>query len=246
MNEIYKKTFTLTKNLYDRTDTLKPSSIFDLSQEISGNHADILGCGFIDFISKGLIWVIVRNYVEFIKPIRHHSSLNLETYLLKPRFVEFPREVRFYDENNDLLAISKSIWMILDTKNFDIMTPDIFNNIDYSVVPTYFNNRLKKLPLIDKEKLSFNKEFYVTYSMLDHNGHLNNTHYLDFFLDVFMPSKDIKSLQIEYVKQGFLGDKIALFTYKENGKDYLYGYKDKDLIFYMEVSYMEENQNENK
>ena len=244
MNEIFKKTFTLTNNLYDRTDTLKPSSIFDLSQEISGDHADILHCGFTEFIAKGYIWVIVRNYVEFIKPIKHVSSLDLETYLTKPRFVEYPREVCFYSKEG-LVAITKSIWMILDYKTFNVVTPELFNDIDYSKIHPYFTTRLKKLSLIPKEKLEFCKDIIVTYSMLDHNGHLNNTHYLDFYLDVYQPSKYIKSLQVEYIKQGFLNDKISLYRYSENEKDYLYGYRNEDLIFYMKVEYFRGEQNEN-
>ena len=153
MNEIFKKTFTLTNNLYDRTDTLKPSSIFDLSQEISGDHADILHCGFTEFIAKGYIWVIVRNYVEFIKPIKHVSSLDLETYLTKPRFVEYPREVCFYSKEG-LVAITKSIWMILDYKTFNVVTPELFNDIDYSKIEHISSETKEKLAKIQPKTLA--------------------------------------------------------------------------------------------
>ena len=72
--------------------------------------------------------------------------------------------------------------------------------------------------------------------MLDHNGHLNNTRYLDFYLDVFKPEKSPKILQVEYTKQSFLGDKLKLFEYENEDKKYLYGYKDDELRFYLECT----------
>lgn len=237
MNEKLNKTFTITNNLYDTNDILKPSSVFDLSQEISGDHANLLKCGFNEFIAQDLIWVVVRNYLEIIEPIKFHSKLKLETYPLPTRFVEYPREVKYFDEGGKLLAVSKSIWMILNVKNFEIQTPHLFDNLDLNLNEPYFKTRIKKLPIIKKENLIHSKNVEVTFSMLDHNGHLNNTRYLDMFLDVFEPDNYIKSVQVEYVKQSFLRDVLSLYKYEDGEDKYLYGYKDDELRFYMKVTF---------
>ena len=234
MNEKYKRTFTLTNNLFDTTDHLKLSSVMDLSQEISGNHADVLGCGFNEFIAKNYIWVITRNYIEFLKPIKYIKNITLETYPTKQRFVEYPREVKFYDEKGELLCVSKSIWMVLNLHNFEIETPNLFDGLDQSLIHPYFENRIRKLPIEKRENLHFLKEVEVSYSMLDHNGHMNNTHYLDWFLDIYKVS-NIKTAQVEYVKQSFLGEKLFLYGNKNGNLISLYGYHQDELRFYMQV-----------
>ena len=243
MNEKFKRTFTLTNNLFDTTDTLKLSGVLDLAQEISGNHADILGCGFNEFIAKNYIWIIARNYIEFIKPIKYIKSIILETYPTKQRFVEYPREVKFYDEKEELLCVSKSIWMVLNLKDFGVETPSLFEGLDLDLVNPYFEGRVKKLPIEPRENLNFLKEVEVTYSMLDHNGHMNNTLYLDWFLDIYK-TQNIKTVQVEYVRQSFLGNKLWLYGSKHGNLISLYGYHQDELRFYMQVR-IEDLVNEN-
>lgn len=238
MNEKYKRTFTLTNNLFDTTDHLKLSSVMDLSQEISGNHADILGCGFNEFIAKNFIWVITRNYIEFLKPIEYIKNIVVETYPTKQRFVEYPREVKFYNEKGELLCVSKSIWMVLNLKDFEIETPSLFEGLNQDLITPYFKDRIKKLPIEPRENLGFLKEVEVTYSMLDHNGHMNNTHYLDWFLDIYKTSR-VKKVQVEYVKQSFLGEKIFLYGSKNGNLISLYGYHQDELRFYMQAEFEE-------
>ena len=84
---------------------------------------------------------------------------------------------------------------------------------------------------------------YVTYSMLDHNGHMNNTHYLDWFLDIYK-TQNIKTVQVEYVRQSFLGNKLWLYGSKHGNLISLYGYHQDELRFYMQVR-IEDLVNEN-
>lgn len=235
MNEVFSKKFTTTYNLFDKYDILKLTGMLDLSQEISSDHAAILGCGYDDLIKEDLIWVVVRTYVEIYKPIKYNEYITLKTYPLKPRFIEYNRDVVFYDENDEVVAIIKSIWMILNLKNFEIETPKLYENIDFSAVRPILDFRVKKLPVIDKNLLKFEKEVEVTYSMLDHNGHMNNTRYVDFFYDIYRPKGLISKFQIEYIKQSFEGEKISLYSYVINEKHYLFGYNDNDLKFYLEA-----------
>ncbi len=239
MNESYERLFTLTNNLFDTTDHLKLSSILDFSQEISGNHADILGSGYDDFIKNNLIWIVARNHIKFIKPISYMHNLKVITQPLSQRFVEYPREVLIYDENNELLCVIKTVWMVLNNKTFSVETPYIYQNIDFNNINFYDDSRLRKLAQINKDNLKFERTIIVTYSMLDHNGHMNNTHYLDLYLDVFKKENDIDSIQIEYVKQAFLNDNISIYSFRDDSFNYLYGYIENDLCFYIHAKIKE-------
>lgn len=237
MKNVFEKTYSITTNMLDKNDYLKPSSIVDLAQHAAGLHADLLKIGFNDFVGKGYYWVIVRNYFEILKYIKNPNEVKVVTYPLKSRFVEIPRDVEIFC-NGELIVKLRMIWMILDYVNKSIVGTDIVKDI-YSDKPELFNERIRKLVVTNKEKLSFIKKQTVTYSMLDHNGHMNNTRYLDLFIDVFKEydSKSITSIQIEYIRQCYLGEELSLYSYKEDTNCYLYGYSNNELRFYLKATY---------
>ena len=237
MQKTYRKTYQITTNMLDCHDCLKMSTLLDVAQEVAGDHAEELGCGFETMIKQDLIWVIVRNYVEIIKKPINFKEIEVVTYPLKPRFVEFNRETEFY-HNGELFAVSRSTWMVINIKDFSVKAPDFFKGFDDDL--GYFKRRIRKLPVIEKSQLQKVKEVEVLYSMLDHNGHMNNTKYVDFYLDIFRPEFSVKTLQIEYIKQSFLDDKLSLYIKENEGKRYLSGYKDDELKFYMECEEFKE------
>ena len=233
METRFKKSYQITTNMFDKNDIIKVSTLLDIAQEIAGQHAEILGCGFKAMIEKNLIWVIVRNYIEIYKTPKNFFDIDVVTYPLKPRFVEFNRDTEFYHDG-ELFAACRSTWMVINIKDYKVEAPDFFK--DLTDADGFFKRRIKKLALIDKSLLKEARDQEVLFSMLDHNGHLNNTRYLDFYLDVFKPEKSPKILQVEYTKQSFLGDKLKLFEYENEDKKYLYGYKDDELRFYLECT----------
>ncbi len=237
MQKTYRKTYQITTNMLDCHDCLKMSTLLDVAQEVAGDHAEELGCGFETMIKQDLIWVIVRNYVEIIKKPINFKEIEVVTYPLKPRFVEFNRETEFYHDG-ELFAVSRSTWMVINIKDFSVKAPDFFKGFDDDL--GYFKRRIRKLPVVDKSQLQQVKEVDVLYSMLDHNGHMNNTKYVDFYLDIFRPEFSVKTLQIEYIKQSFLDDKLSLYIKENEGKRYLSGYKDDELKFYMECEEFKE------
>lgn len=237
MQKTYRKTYQITTNMLDCHDCLKMSTLLDVAQEVAGDHAEELGCGFETMIKQDLIWVIVRNYVEIIKKPINFKEIEVVTYPLKPRFVEFNRETEFYHDGV-LFAVSRSTWMVINIKDFSVKAPDFFKGFDDDL--GYFKRRIRKLPVIEKSQLQKVKEVDVLYSMLDHNGHMNNTKYVDFYLDIFRPEFSVKTLQIEYIKQSFLDDKLSLYIKENEGKRYLSGYKDDELKFYMECEEFKE------
>lgn len=230
----FSKKFTVTNNLLTTYDYLKPSAILDYAQEIAGNHADELGVGFNEFIKNDLIWIIVRNKVQILKTVKQIKETKVDSFITKPRLFELPRDYVFYHNDEEIIH-ARSIWVIFNLKEKRVVVPT-----DYKVLFTEDEGlfpRIKKLPIIQKDNLHYEKDFVVPYSYLDHNGHMNNTHYLDLFLDIFKPQDNeiIKEFQVEYISQCYLGDTLSLYSYVIENKKYLYGYCKDELKFYLEV-----------
>ena len=229
----YKETFRITTNMLDCNDSLKLSEILDIAQNIAGDHAEHLGIGFTPFINKGWIWVVVRNRVEIVKDIKSIKEIEAETYAINPRFIEFPREI-ILRSNGEEFAKIEQVWMILNINTKQLVGPKELEEF-HSSKPPLFASRTKKLPLIPKEQLKFNSKFVVPYSMIDHNKHLNNTRYLDLYLNLYK-NDNFVSFQAEYINQAFLDDELSLYTFKNDKQNYFYVYKDDTLIFYCLVN----------
>lgn len=231
------KTFTITNNYLDRYDHLKPSAILDLCQEIASNNADLLHVGFDDVYSKGIIWVVVRNYVEILKPYVNPKEVKIKTDIAQTRAFQCPRDYVLYVGDEEIIR-ARSIWMMYDLKTQKVVDPIIFDTLKTNEEGLY--KRIKKLDHFEKSELEFIKEIDVPFTYLDHNGHMNNTHYLDLFLDVYEPKKEeiIKSFQVEYVEQCFLDEKLSLYKKEIDGSYYLYGYSGDHLKFYLKVDFV--------
>ena len=64
--ETYSKAFTVTNNMLDAFDNLMMSSILDISQEIAGDHANLLHVGFDEFIKRVRRWKHVIRCLTFL------------------------------------------------------------------------------------------------------------------------------------------------------------------------------------
>ncbi len=232
------KEVTVTVNDLDGYDYLKPSAILDFAQLVASKHAESLGLGFNDLIKKDLIWVVVRNYFEVIKPTLNPDSLKVMTYPTKNKFVEYPRNYIFYNENNEEIIKGKSIWMIYNIKTKEVIM-DNFKELENNDLKDVFDFRIKKLPTLDQKDLDYVKDVMITQSMCDHNKHLNNTKSLDFYIDIYEPKENeiVKKFQIEYIKQVYKGDLVSLYKIRKDNLNYLYGYRKSEVVFCIMIEY---------
>lgn len=231
----FKKNYTIRINDLDRYDRLKPSAILDISQDLASKHADSLHVGYDDLIKKDLARMVVRTKFKIYKDTNNIELVKGETFPLKYRFVEQPREYILKDVNEEIIAKGESIWIVLDLKSKKMDVPDfkIYEDLDTSV----FNERVKKLNKIERNEENLSRKIEVTSSLIDHNGHLNNSHALDFFLDSvnLKENERISSFQIEYLSQAFLGDILSIYIYRNSDIISCFAYKENELKFYMEV-----------
>ena len=80
----------------------------------------------------------------------------------------------------------------------------------------------------------------VRYSDIDLNGHLNNTKYIEYILDMknssFYKKKEIVSILINYEKELMDGDVVSLYSNEEN-PEYIIGKVEDKNIFEVLITY---------
>ena len=219
MSETYSKRFILTTNSYDCYDRIKPSTLADLMQNTGGEHADLLHVGFSDLIKKDLIWVIVRNHMEITSYKKNIREVEVFTTIAKPRLFECPRDFIIKDvDTGEVIAKSRTVWVIYNYKTKQVVDPKPFEGL--VTENKGICERVKRLPKTNEKEYEYIKDFVVSFSMIDHNKHMNNTRCLDIFLDVarLPENKVISSLQVEYELQAYLDNLLSIYKKIDGNK----------------------------
>lgn len=231
--KIFTKTYSYTVNCRDCYDNFSVVSILNFFQDIASKHVEKWECGFDDLIKKGYIWVLVRTKFDVLKnPNVKDNLVTVETWERNRSRADFTRDYIIYSENKEKLIIGTSKWCLLDINTRRVLpTKLIQDTLTYKEKYNY-EEELKKLTF---SKIETNDVFEekVTFTKVDHNGHMNNTHYAEFILDAIRLKQNeiIESFQIDYLKEAFLDDIISLKTERVGNEIFVEGYRDTDLLF---------------
>lgn len=212
MNEFIQK-IEFDVNSCDALGRIKPSAYFDIFQNAASLHADKLGVGYDELIKRDIVWMLVRCRYDVIKDPVFEQEAAIKTYPLPPRGIEFDREYLITDLSGGTLVSGVSKWCLCNYKTRKLVAcRDVkYNNAEY-VENRQYENGLKKISDFPADDFkTFVSRTYFT--DLDHNGHVNNTRYLDFILNAVYEevTKDIKYLEIDYISEMVCGEEFTIY-----------------------------------
>ena len=211
MEAVYTQTFQLTDLHLDRFRRLKSSVLLYFIQEVSGHHAARLGAGWEALAQKNLFWAIIRHHVEIFRMPEGEQTITLRTWPMPTTRVAYPRATEGYDENGNLLFRSHAIWVLMDRTSRAMVLP---GKSGVEVPGTLQGTEIPAPGSIRERELPNGTAWQVGYSLLDRNGHMNNTRYLD-WVDDLLPSEFhrehiLARLQICYLAEAKEGQQIHL------------------------------------
>lgn len=184
MELIYQKKFTLTDLHVDPFLRLKPSVLLYLVQEVAADHAGALGSGWEELQEKQLFWAVLRHHVQITRLPVCGETITVETWPQPATRAAYPRSTIAYDGQGQELFRTTALWVLMDTRTRAMVLPGK-SGVD---VPGTLRGLEAKAPgSIPPKALPNQCRKPVTYSLLDRNGHMNNTRYLD-WVDELMES----------------------------------------------------------
>lgn len=235
---MYQKKYKLGPSDVDSSLELKISSLFLMMQDIAIEHAELLGIGKSNTLDNGLFWVITRYSVSVIKNPRYLETITIVTYPGDDKKFLFPRYFEIRSESGEVLIRASSIWCVLNKSDHKISL-DPFNG---KKLPCEHLDNEEPLPtkvLPDDAKEVVEKRL-VRYSETDLNGHLNNTKYIEYILDLhpfeFYQKNRVVHITINYEKEILAGDVVTLSSNHKN-PEYINGSVGDKSIFEAEVKF---------
>ena len=212
MNEsVYRRTFTLDNVHLDRFGRLKSAFLLYFVQEVSADHASALGASWEDLAQKNLFWAIIRHRIDITRMPTAGETLTLETWPMPTTRTAYPRATVAYDEKGQEVFRSVALWVLMDKNTRAMVLPaksgvtvpgfqrDIQLEMPGSLPPVALENQVLR---------------QVGFSLLDRNGHMNNTRYLD-WIDDLLPSSfhrdhPLRELTVCYLAEAREGQQIEL------------------------------------
>ncbi len=209
MTPIFETRFTLEHIHVDCFGYAKPSVLLYMAQEAAGAHCELLN---VDRSHLGnLFWAITRTRVQVTRLPRLGQTVTVKTWPMPTTRVAYPRSVVAYDANGQELFRSISLWVLMDENTRSMVLP---GRSGVLVDGTLTGLEIAVPHAIAARPMANTCRKQVTYSLLDQNGHMNNTRYMD-WLDDLLPSgfhKDhkVQEFTLCYMSEAREGDRVDL------------------------------------
>jgi acyl-ACP thioesterase len=213
---------------------LGPGDLFRLIQEVSAAHCRTLGYGEPVMEEKGLMWVIVRHGVELQRSPVPGELLCFRTWPGPTRHGMCPRWYRIEDAAGALVISGCAIWSVVDRRSRKMVVP-AERGVEIPAQVTGLESRRPAAP--GKLPLTESAEFRVDASVLDENGHMNNTRYYDLAEGCLgTRGRALAGACAEYLAEAREGDLLRLQWGREGDRFFLAGELDGPA-FRMELRY---------
>jgi acyl-ACP thioesterase len=211
---VYQKKFPMS----GLSGQVRPGDLAREMEKITEEHLGILGLSRDRLKAEGKIWVIAWTQIHISRLPALGEQVILRIWPGKMKAMMQVRKYAFYTAAGEPLACAASIFVMMDANTRGFAAP---------------SEILKYLPVVELPgepdlppmRLNFPSELgqtmtrTVAHEEIDLNGHLNNTHYLD-WADGLMGEKTPTSLWVQYVKELMEGQEVTLRY--ELGKDGLH------------------------
>lgn len=195
-------------------------------EDIAGIHSNIAGFGLNDIKQTGYTWILLNWKVKIIKRPKYGDTILVKTWARDiERFFTY-RDFEVYNNNNELIAIATSKWVLMDAKTMSLtkITDEVMEHYNMETKKV-FNNEP------EPSKISIPKDFssVVNYTVqrkdIDINKHVHNVYYLDIAYEALpqdvYDNISFNSFEIMYKKETKLGETIKCFYTKIDKSHYI-------------------------
>jgi medium-chain acyl-[acyl-carrier-protein] hydrolase len=191
---------------------LKYTELCNLLQLTAAAHSEIGGISFTDMQEFSQAWVLSRMRVEITELPKWRDVVTVKTWI---NSLENSRSIRALEMyvNGKKIVGSETFWVVFNTK---IRRPEPLV-LPYQHFELYPESRatvlsFSKINIAHEKEILFERTVFL--SDLDIVNHVNNVKYLEWCLDFVdenkILSQEIKSFEMNFLKELALKDKVVI------------------------------------
>lgn len=190
-------------------------------------HAKARGFGMHDVNSENFTWVLSRLTIEMNEMPNVWDNIKVTTWIENIYRLFTNRNFSITGDDGKVYGYARSIWALIDYKTREPQNLESLYSENFSIYldpdnpcPIVPQSRIK--PLEDKLHV---KDIETEYTDIDQNGHLNSIKYIEHLMNLYPISfydngSNLKRVEIAYMSEGYIGDKLSLF--KRSVEDGMY------------------------
>ena len=203
MSKIYEKIYEVEYRDTNPRRTCKFSSYMEFMSDIAFKHDASLGLSISDLLETNHTWVVFDYKIKTFKETNYQDKLRVTTYIKTFKKYFAVRVFEIYNNKNELVLQSESLAFFIDMIKVKPSTiPDYYYD-KYQICEEDKNIKIEKLKLKKPERIDIEKKFEVRYSDIDTNGHVNNTKYMEWALEI-VPRDIILNYKMSRIKVNFI------------------------------------------
>ena len=219
---------------------LDTSKLFWFLQEAAAEHSTLLGYGEADMRALGVMWVVVRYFVQAERWPKGGETLCIHTWPGTVRHGFCPRFYVIRDAAGEKILTGSCLWAVVDRESRQMVIPHE-RGVDIEPLVTGEEARLPvtiRRPVTDRET-----SFTVPASYLDTNGHMNNTRYFDLAeqcAGVSARQRGLREVSVEYLNEALCGESMAVRWGMDGDRCTVIGEAADGHVFRMQMLYLPE------
>ena len=167
----------------DLAGAMRPSAMLGLFQDGSGLVLERLGMAVRPLAERGLLWVVARMNCAVHRAPLCEEEIRWLVWPEKPKLGMLPWQYRLEAAGGELLVSATAVWVMVDAESRSMLSERIphlsFEAPEPPAACMPHAKGLGKMP-----ELTRRTGRTVLYSETDMNGHLTNTRYLDWAMDL--------------------------------------------------------------
>lgn len=208
MDLLFEQFVTVQDGDVNQSGVMKLSALLHYAQEAAGGHCCQLGFDWDTMAKKGLFWAVLRHRVVIHRLPHAGEALHLQTWPMPATRSAYPRAVRAFDSQGNILFETVSLWVLMNIESRAMVLPGR-SGVD---VPGMLRGDEIGSP---GSLAPGNHENSTLWSVgpqdLDINGHVNNAKYLDRVETLLENSgSTARELTVCYLAEALLGQEITL------------------------------------
>ena len=174
----YSETRALRACDCDMNAAWRPGAVLETLQEAAGADCARLGLPRAATDAMGIVWVVSRYRVEFVRAPRFGERVTVETFAMPARHLFYPRMYRFFDAAGEAIGGAYSLWLLMDRETRRAVNSE-------AVQARLTDNAGERPPVAapgvvrPPEGATVRAELMPQYCDFDLNGHVNNTRCLE-------------------------------------------------------------------
>lgn len=199
-------------------------AILRILEKVCGYQSDEAGYGILDIEQKGVSWILIDWKLKIIKRPKYGEELLVKTWGRNYKKISTYRDYEIYNQNNELLVIATSKWVLMDIKSKKIIriTPEIVGKYKMLEKSVFGELELEKINLINVQDYTNSIKYEVKRRDIDINGHMHNIYYLDLAYEALpeevYENRPYNNVRISYKNEIKLGDNVSCNYANINGK----------------------------